>query len=209
MYWSIVGPNILMHCGVVDPDDQRATWILKWLEQRNGLLLGVARFGNGNDAKYTYITAMTNLRRGEAAKALLSLYGLRAYGMSRDTCSTPEVYEEMKTGGTSPRWWVPCLPDRFSNSRFLRLVRNLLVREESDTLFLLDGVPRSWLAEGKCVEIVAAPTRFGPVSMKATSRAGQGEICCEIRMPERNPPGNLVLGYWSNRRFAKRGLAAE
>jgi hypothetical protein len=113
--------------------------------------------------------------------------------MSRDTCSTPEVYEEMKTGGTSPRWWGPCLPDRFSNSRFLSLVRNLLVREESDTLLLLDGVPRLWLAEGKCVEIVAAPTHFGPVSLKATSHAAQGEICCEIRMPERNPPGKAVL----------------
>jgi hypothetical protein len=193
MYWSIVGPHILAHCGVVDPGDQRATWILKWLEQHNGLLLGVARFGGGVDAKYTYITAMTNLRRGEIAKALLSLYGLRAHGMSRDTCSTPEVYADLKTGGAQPRWWMPCLPDRFSNVRFLSLVRRFLVREESDTLYLLDGAARPWLFDGQEVEIVGAPTHFGPVSLKATSRVSQGEICCEIRLPARHPPGKAVL----------------
>ena len=36
MYWSIVGPNILMHCGIVAPRDERATWILRFLEERNG-----------------------------------------------------------------------------------------------------------------------------------------------------------------------------
>lgn len=193
MYWSIVGPHILMHCGVLDPGDRRATWILKWLEQRNGLLLGVARFGGGGDPKYTYVTAMTNLRRGEVTKALLSLYGLLAHGMSRDTCSTPEVYDGLKTGAANPSWWVPCLPDRFSNVRYLSLVRHLLVREEGDVLHLLDGTPRSWLADGKEVEIAGAPTHFGPASLKATSRAARGEICCEIRLPQRSPPKKAVL----------------
>lgn len=209
MYWSIAGPSILVHCGIVDPNDQRATWILKWLEQRNGLLLGTARYRNyptvkpkqgadaaghdGVDPKYTYITAMTYLRRGETAKALLGLYGVRAYGMARDTFSTPEVYAEVKTGGTEPKWWFPCLPDRLSNVRYLSLVRNLLVREESNTLLLLDGIPRAWLAEGQGVEIVKAPTHFGPVSLKAASHAGKTEIRCEILLPDRMPPGKVVL----------------
>lgn len=209
MYWAIAGPSILMHCGVVDPSDQRATWILRWLDERNGSLLGTARFrrylnvkpsndpdvthNDGVDAKYSYITAMTCLRRGETTRALLSLYGVRAYGMSRDTFSTPEVYPNVKTGAGDPTWFSPCLPDRFCNVRFLGLVRNLLVREEPETLCLLDGVPRAWLADGQSVEIVAAPTHFGPVSFKATSRAGQGEIRCEIGLPDRTPCGKATL----------------
>jgi hypothetical protein len=113
--------------------------------------------------------------------------------MSRDTCSTPEVYEHLKSGAADPRWWLPCLPDRFANVRFLSLVRNLLVREESGTLHLLDGIPRSWLADGKCVEITRAPTHFGPVSLKLTSRAARGEVCCEVCLPERAPPDKAVL----------------
>ena len=118
-YWSIAGPNVLMYCGVVNPNDERATWILKCLEQRNGFLLGNARFGSGIDAKYGYPSMVTYLRRDEITKVLLHLYGFRAYGMSRDTASTPEVAPEVKTGGTNPRWWTPCLPDRFANARFL------------------------------------------------------------------------------------------
>jgi len=193
MYWSIAGPNILAHCGVIEPGDARTTWILRFLEERNGFLLGNARFSGGIDTKYTYPSAMAYLRRGETTKALLSLYGIRAYGMSRDTCSTPEVYEEIKSGGTSPRWWVPCLPDRFCNVRFLSLVRNLLVREESGGLYLLDGTPRAWLADGKRIEIAGAPTHFGPVSLEAVSRAGQGEIRCDISVPNRAQPAQVVL----------------
>jgi len=193
MYWSIVGPHILMHCGVLEPGDDRATWILGWLEQRNGFLLGNARFSGGIDTKYTYASAMTYLRRGETTKAVLSLYGIRAYGMSRDTCSAPEVYEEIKTGGTNPRWWWPCLPDRFANVRFLSLARNLLVREESGTLHLLDGTPRSWLADGKGVEIISAPTHFGPISLKAISQAAQGEIRCEVHLPDKVHLDKVVL----------------
>jgi hypothetical protein len=193
MYWSIVGPNILVHCGVIEPNDPRTTWALRFLEQRNGFLLGNARFSGGIDTKYTYPSAVAYLRRGETTKALLSLYGIRAYGMSRDTCSTPEVYEEIKSGGTTPRWFSPCLPDRFCNVRFLSLVRNLAVREESDMLYLLDGIPRAWLADGKHVEIARAPTHFGPVSLQGASLTRQGEIRCEVCLPHRAPPAHAIL----------------
>ena len=193
MYWSIVGPSILMHYGVIDPTDQRATWILDCLERRNGFLLGNARFGVGIDAKYGYPSVMTYLRRGEITKVLLHLYGFRAYGMSRDTCSTPEGYMEVKTGGVQPQWWIPCLPDRFANSRYLMLVRNLMVREDAGTLYLLDATPRQWLEDGKSVEITSAPSYFGPVTLKVTSRAGQGEIHCELRLPENAPCDQVFL----------------
>jgi hypothetical protein len=113
--------------------------------------------------------------------------------MSRDTCSTPEVYEEVKTGGASPRWWGPCLPDRFCNIRFLSLVRNLLVREESGGLSLLDGIPRAWLADGKRIEVGAAPTHFGPMSLQTSSRTSQGEIRCDVSLPARSAPAHVVL----------------
>jgi hypothetical protein len=192
-YWSIAGPNVLMFCGVLEPDDERATWILKCLEQRNGFLLGNARFGSGIDAKYGYPSMITYLRRDEITKVLLHLYGFRAYGMSRDTASTPEVYAEVKTGGTSPHWWTPCLPDRFANCRFLALVRNLLVREEGGSLYLLDGVPRRWLEDGQGVEIVNAPTYFGELSLKATYRADVGEIHCTVRLPSRSLAAQTML----------------
>lgn len=192
-YWSIAGPNVLMFCGVVEPDDERATWILKWLEQRNGFLLGNARFGAGIDAKYGYPSMITYLRRDEITKVLLHLYGFRAYGMARDTASTPEVYLEVKTGGTNPRWWTPCLPDRFANSRFLALVRNLLVREEGDSLYLLDAAPRRWLAEGEGLDIVNAPTYFGPLSLKTAYEADSGAIHCRVRLPSRVPAARTML----------------
>jgi hypothetical protein len=192
-YWAIVGPSMLMHCDVVDPTDQRATWVLQCLEQRNGFLLGNARFVGGIDAKYGYPSVMTYLRRGEIQKVLLHLYGYRAYGMSRETASTPEGYGEVKTGGSVPMWWWPCLPDRFANSRYLNLVRNLLVREEAGVLHLLDGTPRSWLADGAGIEITDAPTYFGPLTLKAVSHAAEGEIRCELRLPDKLPFQQAVL----------------
>ena len=51
------------------------------------------------------------------------------------------------------------LPHLYSCTEQLRLLRNLLVREDGDILRLAQGIPRAWLEPGKHVAVTACPHR--------------------------------------------------
>ena len=80
--------------------------------------------------------------------------------MTRDTYSPVEV-TMIRTGENHYT-----LPHLYSCTEQLRLLRNLLVREDGETLVIGQGVPRAWLEPGKHVAVNKAPTSFGEVSYR-------------------------------------------
>jgi hypothetical protein len=73
-------------------------------------------------------------------------------------------------------------------------LRNLLVQDwdldedgKPDTLRLLFGAPRRWLEDGKRIDVEHAPTQFGPVSCRVTSKLGDGYITVHFLPPPRAP----------------------
>lgn len=178
-YYGLVASSMLEN-ELLPADDKRAWWVTDLLEQKNGLIAGLCKFQSGGiDHAYTYGYLLTQLKRNQARKVILGFYGMLAYGMTRDTYSGVECTSAM----TGNNYWT--LPHLYSNTQQLKLLRMMLLREDGDSLFIGDAVPRAWLEDGKVVRMEKAPTRFGEVSFSITSRVRSGGIELNLTPPER------------------------
>ncbi|MCC6492524.1 MAG: hypothetical protein IT424_05840 [Pirellulales bacterium] len=156
-YYGLVA-STLFENGFFATDDPRAALFRNMLEQQGGLTAGVCEFQEGIDHAYTCGYLMDRLRAGEVRKTLLGFWSGMAYGMTRQTYSPVEV-TLYKTGANHYT-----LPHTYSCTQQLRLLRQMLLREEGGGLILAQGVPSDWLAPGKRIAVTAAPTLLGPVS---------------------------------------------
>ncbi|MBN1902719.1 hypothetical protein JW926_15440 [Candidatus Sumerlaeota bacterium] len=179
-YYTLVG-GIVLETGFLPPDSRYAFLIRNLIETRGGLLLGVCTFKGGIDHAYTYGYWMNCMERGEAEKVILGLYASMAYGMSRETYSAVEV-TQIRTGSNEHT-----LPHLYSNTQQLRILRNMLVREDGNKLILAQAVPRHWLEKGKSVEVRSAPTHFGEVSYRIVV-SDQNSIDVRLEPPKRQKP---------------------
>lgn len=176
--------SMVLETGFFSSTDERSKWITQYMEQRGGLLLGMDRFQDGVDHAYSYGYALTQLQRGDVDKFLLTLYSMMAYGMSQDTYSAVEVTHIAQ--GLNEM----TLPHTRSNTQQLRMLRMMLVREDSNNLLLASGSPRAWAASTKPVKVVGAPTKFGTVSFTLTSDLSAHRINAVIE-PLKNNQGQF------------------
>lgn len=177
-YYGLVASCVL-ETGIPAHDDPRSDWIVDMLRRKSGLLCGVAHFRDMIDHAYAYGYWMTCLKRDEVKRVILGLYGSMAYGMSRDTYAAVECHRIT----TGENYWT--LPHTYSNTKQVRILRNMLLREDGGDLLLGYAVPRPWLADGKRVAVKQAPTLFGPVSYAIDSHAADGRIHVRIEPPKR------------------------
>jgi len=54
----------------------------------------------------------------------------------------------------------------------------------SSTVWLARSVPRHWLEDGKTIRVKGAPTRWGTISYKISSKMARGRIKVELNLPE-------------------------
>jgi hypothetical protein len=205
-YWDLVANYVIgsrLFAG-----SQRELWLPRYFEQHGGLCMGLTRSAAANHTFWTgkhrtnplygmrYI--LDTLRRDEVERALVSFYGMLAQGMTRNTLVGAEgtSIEPLDDGGRF--FYLP--PNSSGNGQWLAVLRNLLVQDwdldedgEPETLRLMYGTPRSWLADGKTILIERAPTAFGEVSVRMQSKLSQGEIVAEVVLPQRNPPQRTLL----------------
>ena len=194
-----------LETGFLPAADERFRLITDLLERRNGLEMGMCAFGakGGIDHAFTYGYWMNCLERGEVERVLLGFYGSLAYGMSRGTWAGVEC-TNMSTGANAGT-----LPHLRSGTQQLRLLRNMLVREEGDRLVLAQAVPQHWLADGKQVAVLDAPTHFGKVSYTIDSHADQGRIAVRLDPPVRTPPEAIVLHLRHPERAKIEGVSVD
>ena len=181
-YYGLVA-SCLLDSEFLPAGDKRSYWITDLMEQKKGLIAGLCQFGpDGVDHAYTYGYLMTELKRGDPRKVLLGFWSMLAYGMTRDTYSGVEC-TSIVTGSNS---WT--LPHLYSCTQQLRLLRNMLLREDGETLRIGDAIPRAWLEDGRKIEVRSAPTRFGDVSFTIASKAKSGRISVHLSPPTRSAP---------------------
>ncbi|MBN1442139.1 MAG: hypothetical protein JXA90_05480, partial [Planctomycetes bacterium] len=75
-------------------------------------------------------------------------------------------------------------------ARFIIWLRQLLVSEEGQELWLARGAPRAWLEEGRTISVERAVTCFGRLDLEIVSEVGAGRIRADLRadfhtLPER------------------------
>ncbi len=93
----------------------------------------------------------------------------------------PAAYEFFEHPG---RWAVD---KTFEEAVFLQRMRNMLVMELHDALWLARATPRAWLEQGKRISVKNAPTYFGPVAYEIVSDVDNGKITATVEMPSRLP----------------------
>jgi hypothetical protein len=193
----LYGPLILVDTGVFDAAEPLAQWILDdwednatmseplglnphgWVDEEFWFSRGGMVFqANLQNPVYTY------LRRGETRAAIRSLHN------SFVACYYPTVgifTEEFR------QWRAPSgpfykVPDE---ARFTQRLRDLLVQEYNNDLYLAGGIPERWLTPGNEITVNGAPTHFG--SLSYSLRGSANEVHGAIELPTRNPYRNAWL----------------
>lgn len=189
------GPMHLVDGHVLEPHDQRVTWIMKYLED---LVYPTRDLGRPIDLEKRWfsqagITIQANLlnngvvyvRRDEPKHAVRALFNDFAASIYDDVLIFTEHPVVQLSRGVGPYYKTP------DECGFLNLLRACMVMEEGDTLFLAKAAPVSWFAAGETVELRDGATCFGPVSYSIC--VGADTIEATVKPPRRNPPAKLVL----------------
>ncbi|MGE5741307.1 MAG: hypothetical protein ACM32H_04645, partial [Candidatus Aminicenantes bacterium RBG_16_66_30] len=185
-YYSLIA-SCMLESEFLPATDERAGWVMRFLEEKGGLRLGMCEFAGGIDHAYTYGYWLDCLKLDRVKPAILGLYGSLAYGMSRETYAGVEV-TKLFTGDNDPT-----LPHLYSCTQQLRLLRMMLVQEDGDRLWIGRALPRHWLADEAVTGIKDAPTAFGPVSFMIHPHPGQRRTDVELWPPARRGAKTILL----------------
>ena len=189
------GPLHLVDGGVLEPDDQTVTWVLKYLED---VAFPSRDWGRPIDVeKYWFsragLTIQANLlnngvayvKRDQPEYAVRALFNDFAASIYDDVLVFTEHPVVQLGRGVGPYYKTP------DECGFLNLLRSCMINEEGDTLYLAKAAPVSWFRVGEKVEVCDAATWFGPVSYTIT--VTDDAIEARVKPPRRNPPAKLAL----------------
>ena len=142
---------------------------------------------------------------------VLSLYGTLAGAMTRGTFVSGEAATVLPLRGERlGSMYLP--PNGGTGSAFLETLRVALVHERRDSrgrpigVDLAFATPRAWLADGKRIQVLRAPTSFGPVSYVIRRR---GDVVRVVVEPPPAPSLRLRLRLPSNRRIDRITIAGR
>ena len=188
------------------PDDQRVEATLRTVRKRyqEGLLSytwpsAIAREGDefvfneqpGIHYWQTPNNAQASLVRGTAWDQEWAVREL--YAMLVHTSST-HLPAEFGTIPWSTRGYshvFNIIPQSTSSAKTIELLRNMLVREQGEELYLLSAVSPEWLQPGKEIIVRDEPSSFGPLSMTVAATADS--IVVELPGGFRNAPERMLL----------------
>jgi hypothetical protein len=182
---------------VVLPDDPMMTWMLDDLE--DNIFFSWQSGYNVSDYQQRWFERggitlqpclldmpIVYMARNEIAAALRAFWNTYSLLIYPDTECFAEWAPRFGAGG-GPVYKTS------DESRFVMWLRQLLVWENGDQLWLARAAPREWLQDGKTIRIERAKTIFGTVSMVIRSEVGKDRISAQISLPNRNPPAEVWL----------------
>jgi len=175
--YDVVGPINLAFGGVLAPDDERIQHVIRWIidETHKGSIESATAgevAANEGAMFYSQDLAIVLLELGRVDEFLRIFYTLLAANISHETLTTCE-------------WRSNTQPHIHSISSLIRMVRTMLIQERDGALYLLQGTPRRWLADGEVIRIAQAPTWYGPLSLECRSALDQGRVVIQLKAPER------------------------
>ncbi|MHB0859239.1 MAG: glucosidase family protein [Anaerolineae bacterium] len=148
---SLAGPLWLVPQEIVAPHESAATFML--LAHNELLCSENVAFSQPYYSQHPWL----HLRRDEVKPFLAAYYHGLASLADRETYSFWEHFFHASPHKTEEEAW------------FLMQSRWMLYMEEGDTLHLLRGIPRAWLADGKRIACSGLASYFGRLSMEVTS----------------------------------------
>ena len=189
LYWETVqsAAALISPAGLLSPDDVRVQGYLDVLEDR--LLLENPNVGDRDWflAGWQYQgglerTSNMHLAADDIPTFLRSFLNCYAIDILPDS---GYIFNEHAIHGP---------PDKiFEEAAFLERLRNLLVMEQGDALWIARGTPRAWLEQGQKIAVKNAPTHFGIMAYEIVSDVDNGTINATVELPSRNPPKSVRL----------------
>ncbi len=185
-YWNLVAPYALAS-GFLRPRSVEAAGVLRYLLGHGSRLMGVPRadahiiygpYGIGDSGLgqvYGLSVSRFLADDDEPDQLTLSLYGMLAASMTPDTYIAGEATSVVPVGGSYYRTsYMP--PNLGANSTFLETLRLMLVHETrgprgaAHGLELAFAMPRSWLRDGRTIQVTKAATSLGRLSYTIARR---------------------------------------
>ncbi len=182
---------------VIAPDDPLTSWVLDDLED-NLYFSGAAGYGvlrvddnwfalGGGTKQPCLVDApILYMARDEIPASLRAFWNTYALLIYPDIQCFAEWAPDFGEGGGP-------LYKTSDESRFTMWIRQLLLWEDGDVLWLARGTPREWLADGKTLRADRAPTHFGDVTFEIRSDVDKGFIRATVELPTRRPPREVWL----------------
>ncbi|MGA2074343.1 MAG: hypothetical protein ABSH52_12650 [Terriglobia bacterium] len=186
----LYGAMILISMGIVPPEGPFANAVLDDWEDNATMSTSLGLFVHGwVDDKYWFSRGgmvfqanlqnpiLVYLRRNEIPAAIRNLYN------DFVACYYPSVnvFTEEFRQWQSPSGPFYKVPDE---AKFVNRLRDLLVREDSDALWLAAGTPRRWLAPGQKIEVRDLASYFGPVSYRMEGK--NNGVSISVQLPARS-----------------------
>ncbi|MDD3214653.1 MAG: hypothetical protein PHY64_13335, partial [Eubacteriales bacterium] len=191
------GPLHLVDGLVLSPNDERVTWILQ--DQEDNLFVS-RLYGFPVDLeKYWFsqggVTVQANvlnnglayLYRDQTRHAIRSLYNNIGQHLYPDMLVFSEHPVAERGSGFGPFFKSP------DEAQFLVWLRNYLLREEGESLWLCQGAPKKWFEDGKQIAVHNAESMFGPVDYTVESHAAANRIHAEVTVPSRKAPETILF----------------
>lgn len=162
--------------------------------QGGGFIEGTIQWLGAKDAIHPYMSAyttMASLARGEHEQVVEDFYWYLLHATAAHAFPEGIFYKRRFA-------WSDTIPHVTGAANYAIMLRHMLVHERGDELHLLAAVPDGWLADGKEIRVVNAPTHFGPMSL-CVKGAAEG-VKIEFSPPKRSPPKRIVLHLPESRR---------
>ena len=197
---TLEGSIHLVRCGLVDPDEPAAKWIMqdyednRYLSQQFGYQ--VADFekewfdlGGFSQQPSLLCSPTPYLMMDKPKQYLRSYFNAFAAGYFPERAMITEhpLPNLGDYGGDHFK-----SSDEAMNTSWIRF---MYVWDEGNDLYLGKTIPRYWLADGKEVGIERTATHFGPMSMSIKSNASAGNIVMTIDPPTRNQPKAIYARF--------------
>jgi len=196
---TLCGAVMLVILGVFSPDEPIANWILDDWEDNETLSSGMGLNIHGmTDDRYWFsqggMVFQANLvnpipvylKRHEPQAAIRNLYNDFTACLYPGVNLFTEEFHQWRHG-SGPFYKIS------DESRFVNRVRDTLVLEDGDSLWLAAGAPRRWLASPDGIRVNGVQTYFGPVSYTMHAGAAPGSVEATVELPARNPAQHAWL----------------
>ncbi len=126
------------------------------------------------------------LRRNEVPAAIRNIYNNFVACLYPDVNTLTEEYR-MWGRASGPFYKSP------DESRFVNRLRDMLVLESGDDLWLASGTPRRWLASQEGIRVDEINSYFGPVAFTMKAGDEPNTVVAKVKPPTRNAPKDMWL----------------
>ena len=195
----LYGPMILLNLGIFGAVEPIAPWILDDWEDNSTLsssggfnVHGFTEdrfwFSQGGMVFQSNLQnpILVYLKRNETAAAIRGLYNNFVACLYPDVNAFTEEYR-MWGRGSGPFYKSP------DEARFVNRLRDALVLEAGEDLWLACGVPRRWLADRDGIRVQRINSCYGPVAMRLAAGDQPRTITGKVVLPPRKVPGRVWL----------------